>query len=370
MAPGACQDPRCLAERCATRTRRESVQATLTILTFGSANILLAVMDTGVKSVVEGRRRYPGAPRVPRKRLQRSAQGHLVLRLRRMVPNCNDPMAVFADGYHGSACAGVAAARADNLSVVAGEIEGGSGAAPNCRILAIQGPNPCTEVEYSDMYLWIAGIDPGNPDPAFPAQLSQGADIITNSWGGYNPAVWPISDLMDTLFTTITDTGRGGLGTLMFFSTGNGYSGDFWNLRPFAAHERNFGIAASTDGDVKAPYSNWGDGVDLCAPSSGGVAGITTTTIPGAGTLAGHTGGPLDYVSNFGGTSSATPLAAGTAALVLSMDPTLTHEEARTVLTRTAKRIDYANADPDGHWRDLDGDGVAEYSSWYGLRHG
>ena len=112
------------------------------------------------------------------------------------------------------------------------------------------------------MYLWIAGIDPGNPDPAFPAQLAQGANVITNSWGGYNPAVWPISDLMDTLFTTITDTGRGGLGTLMFFSAGNAGSANFWTRRPFAAHERNFGIAASNDGDVRAAYSNWGDGID------------------------------------------------------------------------------------------------------------
>lgn len=37
------------------------------------------------------------------------------------------------------------------------------------------------------------------------------------------------------------------------------------------------------------------------------------------------------------------------------------------MLTRTAKRIDYSNADPDGQWRDLDMDGVNEYSSWYGF---
>ena len=215
-------------------------------LTFGSAEILLAVMDTGVKSVTDGfgvvTSEHPefqgtvttGQPKVT-----------AFFDFGAMVPNCDDPMAVSDHGYHGTACAGVAAARADNPSVVAGEEEGGCGVAPNCRILGIQGPIPCTEAEFSDMYLWMAGIDPGSPDPAFPAPLAQGADVITNSWGAYNPAVWPISDLMDTLFTTITDTGRGGLGTLMFFSTGNASSGDFWNLRPFAAHERNFGIGAS-----------------------------------------------------------------------------------------------------------------------------
>lgn len=337
-------------------------------ITFGSANILLAVMDTGVKSVTDGM----GVVTSEHPEFQGTVSNGqdkvtAFFDFGAMVPNCDDPEAVFVDGYHGTSCAGVAAALANNASSVAGEEEGGSGAAPNVRILGVQGPNPCTEEEYSDMYLWMAGFDPGSPDPAFPAQLAQGSDVITNSWGGYNPAVWPISALMDDLFTTITDDGRGGLGTLMFFSTGNGGSNDFWELRPFAAHERNFGIGSSTDGDVKAPTSNWGDGVDLCAPSSGGVLRITTTDLPGDGNIAGHTGGPLDYTDSFGGTSSATPLAAGVAALVLSMDPTLTHEEARAVLTRTAKRIDYANTDVDGQWRDDDGDGVNEYSWWYGF---
>jgi subtilisin family serine protease len=336
--------------------------------TFSSANILLAVMDTGVRSMDDGAGNIVAAhAEFSGNVTTGQSKVEAFFDFGAMVPNCNDPAAVFGDGYHGSACAGVAAARADNASPVAGEDEGGCGAAPNCRILAVQGPNPCTEAEYSDMYMWIAGFNPANPDPAFPAQLAQGADIITNSWGGYNPAVWPISALMDQLFTDITDGGRGGLGTLMFFSAGNAGVADFWTQRPFAAHPRNFGIAASTDGDVKAGYSNWGDGIDLCAPSSGGTAGITTTTIPGTGNLAGHTGGALDYMSGFGGTSSATPLTAGVAALLLSMDPNLTHQEARTVLTRTAKRIDYSNTDADGQWRDVDGDGVNEYSWWYGF---
>jgi subtilisin family serine protease len=337
-------------------------------LTYGSADILLAVMDTGVVSQTDGMGVVTAAhPDFQGNVTNGQSKVAAFFDFGGMVANCDDPAAVFADGYHGTACAGVAAALSNNASSVAGEEEGGSGAAPNCRILAAQGPNPCTEEEYSDMYLWIAGFDPGSPDPDFPAQLAQGADVITNSWGGYNPAVWPISALMDDLFTTITDDGRGGLGTLMFFSTGNASTNDFWEARPFAAHERNFGIAAITDADVKADYSNWGDGVDLCAPSSGGTVDIFTTTLPGTGDVAGHTGGPLDYMSGFGGTSSATPLTAGVAALLLSMDQTLTHEEARTVLTRTAQRVDYTNSDPDGLWRDNDADGVKEYSWWYGF---
>jgi hypothetical protein len=331
--------------------------------TFGAADIVVGVMDTGVESVTG----IAGVVTAAHPEFQGTVtdgQDKVVqfFDFGAMVANNDNP-----DGSHGTNCSGVVTARANNASVVPGEEEGGSGAAPNCRLLAVQGAVPMAETEYSDMYLWMAGIDPGSPDPAFPAPLAQGADVITNSWGGYNPATWPISALMDATFTQVADDGRGGRGTLMFFSTGNGSSDDFWTLRPFAAHARTFGVGAVTDGDVKAGYSNWGAGVDLCAPSSGGAAGITTTTLLGDGTVAGHTGGGLDYIANFGGTSSATPLACGVAALLLSMDATLTEGEARTILTRTAERVDAANTDPDGRWRDDDGDGVAEYSWWYGF---
>ncbi len=330
--------------------------------TFGASDITIAVMDTGVESVTSGGNTTPAHVEFQDNVTNGQPKVVAFFDFGAMVANNDNP-----DGSHGTCCAGVATARAENASVVAGETEGGSGAASNCRLVAAQGADPMSETDFSDMYLWLAGFDPGSPDPAFPAQLAQGADVITNSWGGDNPATWPISTLMDTTFTQIADDGRNGLGTLLFFSTGNQSSPDFWTLRPFAAHPRTFGIGAVNDADVKADYSNWGDGIDLCAPSNGGVTAITTTTLVGGGDVAGHTGGDLDYTSTFGGTSSSTPLTAGVAALVLSMDPTLTEAEARTVLTRTAERVDYGNSDPDGQWRDEDGDGVDEYSWWYGF---
>jgi len=72
--------------------------------------------------------------------------------------------------------------------------------------------------------------------------------------------------------------------------------------------------------------------------------------------------GPNDYKNNFGGTSSATPLTAGVAALMLSINPELTWVQVLQILRDTAVQIDPGNA----QWVDQDGDGVADFNPLYG----
>ncbi len=74
--------------------------------------------------------------------------------------------------------------------------------------------------------------------------------------------------------------------------------------------------------------------LDFVAPSNGGWSDIATLDPVGA---IGWT--PEDYKMMFGGTSSATPLAAGIAALMLSVNPTLTENEIRTILRNTCDKI-------------------------------
>lgn len=76
--------------------------------------------------------------------------------------------------------------------------------------------------------------------------------------------------------------------------------------------------------------------------------------------------GPNDHDRTAGGTSHATALVAGAAAIVLSIRPELTWRDVREILRRSATRIDLAQADPVGQWVDRDGDGVREFSRWYG----
>jgi hypothetical protein len=79
---------------------------------------------------------------------------------------------------------------------------------------------------------------------------------------------------------------------------------------------------------------------------------------------------PLGAASNdyddFGQTSCACPQVAGLAALMLSANPELTWVQVRQILRETAVQIDAANVDPVGQWVDTDGDGLADYSQWYG----
>ena len=135
--------------------------------------------------------------------------------------------------------------------------------------------------------------------------------------------------------------GRQGKGCVIVWAAGNGneaVSSDEW-----ASHPKVIAVGASTDQDVRAPYSDFGPELALCAPSSGGANGITTTSIGG-------------YRSDFGGTSAAAPLVAGIAAVILSVAPNLRWHEVREILLRSADRIDVANGQygNDGH------------SVWYG----
>ena len=115
-----------------------------------------------------------------------------------------------------------------------------------------------------------------------------------------------------------------------------------------AAFPQVISVGASTNFDCRAAYSQFGPELDLLAPSSGGGltdAVVTTDRTGSAGYAAG------DYFSDFGGTSSAAPLAAGVAGLVLSRNPGLTSAKVREILERSADKVNpgLAAYDASGH---------------------
>ena len=96
--------------------------------------------------------------------------------------------------------------------------------------LAIEYPGANDEVQFSDLYIWIAGFDPGSSRPGFPAPISPGADVITNSFG--YAGTLPISGLMKDTFDYLTTYGRGGRGVIVLL-TGDAAT-DFTLQRPWA----------------------------------------------------------------------------------------------------------------------------------------
>jgi len=224
---------------------------------------------------------------------------------------------------HGTPCAGVIAA--------AGIPDGSVGAAPRCRVLAVK-------VFHADE------LAPSNRVADAIRFASSIADILSCSWsGGASPDI-------QLALADAGQIGRQGKGSAVFCAAGNG----FGNVVGFPAKDTNaIAVGASTDKATLADYSNVGSEVAFVAPSSGGVRGIFTTDVSVANR--GFNLGRVDkggadgrHTNSFGGTSSATPLAAGVAALVLSINPNLTRSDLRDVLTTTAKKIG-SGYDANGH---------------------
>jgi subtilisin family serine protease len=209
---------------------------------------------------------------------------------------------------HGTPCAGVAAAVGNNR-------KGVSGIAWRCRLMAVKilaGPSLAPNDRIADSIRYA----------------SRHADVLSCSWG-----VARHPDIESAIRFAVT-RGRRGRGAAVFAATGN----DAEARVSFPASDaRAIAVGACNDRGVRSEYSNYGRGLDLVAPSSDpGRPGITTTDVSLRGR--GYSAGA--YCSNFGGTSSATPLVAGVAALVLSANDSLLWDDVRAILRTTADKID------------------------------
>lgn len=330
-------------------------------LTFGSEQRILAIFDRGIESNIVGGQVLPKHPEFSGQVTGGQDKVALFWDFDEMVGDNEPRMSGWALDAHGVGVAGIAAARCDNPAAAGGN-EGIAGAAGNCRVMALIRPTAGTDLRYADALVWMAGFDPGwiadgvnyVMGTNFPAVPLTGADIVTVTF-----ATGALAAIVCDAIDFATTFGRGGRGTCLFVAAGlppqAGAASDYSERNyGWAVYAKTLAIAASTAADTHAADSNHGDFLDVCAPS-----GVITCDAVGAGDLAGHAGGSLDYVSSFAGTSSATPLAAGVAALMLSINPNLTWTRVRKILRDTADKIDFGNADPVGQW-------VTGYSGWYG----
>lgn len=252
--------------------------------------------------------------------------------------------------FHGTPVAGVAIGEENGRGIV--------GAAPGCAFMPIR-----FDLRADDNLMFEIFEYAGRR-----------AHVMSNSWGPV-PVFAPLSSLQFEQITDLVEKGGpDGKGCNILFAAGN-YNAPLmdmdnrefeWRhpsqgtrvtrgaiLNGYAAHPKVITVAASTSLNLKAAYSNWGKEVNFCAPSNNFHPINPQVRLAGRGIWTADNeesglGFTIDsrYTGRFGGTSSATPLAAGVAALVKSANPNLTASEIQNILETTADKIEDTNPDP------------------------
>lgn len=229
--------------------------------------------------------------------------------------------------FHGTACAGIAAASIDNSRGVAG-------VAGNCCIMPVRLGSVPTSARVA------AGLNWARQNGASVASLSLSttATVATNN---------AVMNAWNAGMVICAATGNSGNNTS---SPAIGYPASHANVIAVGASDQNDERKRPASGDGECWGSQYDDDIDVVAP---GVR-IWTTDEQGASGYNNNSGGSInwacvnyassgdavgDYVAVFNGTSAATPHVAGLATLIRSANPSLTNQEVRDIIESTCDKI-------------------------------
>ena len=171
-------------------------------------------------------------------------------------------------------------------------------------------------------------------------------DIVNNSWGVHSPFADDFDEGNDNIvpFDNAAGLGRNGLGTIVVFGAGNGRAdGDSANVYNFYNNKFTIAVGAiNKNADLAAleiqqdPFSNPGANILIAAPGSN----VTSTSVL-LENANGSTFGNSHETAQ--GTSFATPLVSGVAALMLEANPTLGYRDVQEILAYSASNVNDMN---------------------------
>lgn len=227
---------------------------------------------------------------------------------------------------HGTAVAGIVAARGDNARGVAG-------VAPRVGLVGYNALATNLDSDIAD------GL----------TRDLQANDIYHNSWGAPDNGILHAAEA--SFVAAIEQglaSGRGGKGSVYVFPAGNGGCYSQTGTGACRTENSNYdgyvnkrGIitACAVDNRGEQPfYGETGANILVCGSSSGASVGITTTDVEN------------DYRNNFTGTSASAPTVSGVVALMLDVNPALTWRDVQQVLVRSARQNDPTDPDWSSHF--------------------
>lgn len=261
---------------------------------------------------------------------------------------------------HGTACAGLAAAKTNNNAGVAATCWG-------CPIIPIRLISDTEEYALATAHY-----------QAMKYAVDNGAWVVSNSWGAddtddYGNCInTPADDNTSQGVDYGRSNGRNGKGTIFLWAAGNSHCDT--SMNGFLKDNDFLTVSALGESDKMEDYSNYGKEIDISAG-----AGNNTTDIQGTqygyaykgygNNLRDSLDNNGDYTSGMSGTSAATPVAAGAVALMLAANPDLTFSGAMNCVKSSARKPS-ASCD-EGSWTTQDDswiiDGSKEHSPCFGF---
>ncbi len=213
----------------------------------------------------------------------------------------NDPM---DENGHGTHCAGIVAAVTNNNVGIAG-------VSWNSKIMPVKILN---KRGAANLLGAVRGII---------YAVDNGADIISMSWIG--PSSNTLKNVLNHAYNN---------GVILVAAAGNEPNDlGFLNYYP-ACHEKVITVAATNSMDENAPFTSFGNPVDVAAP------GVDILSLRAKNCFKSRS----DYIYKdhyfiASGTSMACPHVAGVAALMVSQNPNLTPKEVKTILRSSTDKV-------------------------------